>query len=1810
MKSYGLKIVSLLLFALLLVVIWQFGVRIELFLLSAVLACIFYFVGVINTEHYVLSNNFPSTDPAKKMNFLTNKGKLFAVVLFGLLFVISCFWIRTVQNPRGKTAYFTNADHSALANTGFTIKDQVVLKGVNAENPIFKTKRGLLKLEEKGQALIWNNFFEPVFSLSKSQRSYTPVNNVYKQPISKGWTIKGDGTVLELIDMKKKPSHFWLKRKILNRWGSKYSMTFRCSSIDSLGNSKGAVYDTFKVVSTINVGMRLGDLLKRNPEGEEISQVAYASLEGLYQSYFLANEESNFLSFFPNADSWGRGYRVFNNNNVVSPSLSGRHSLLESGSKFYIGFAQTKDKMILSQAEEGLTLSFQTPELHSLRPDGQLLTIGNTFNGFLINNYQNLAKSNLEQGFLFDRGFAPSAKNKMSARISYELGEPYSSLNLKVRTRNKIIQPSLDGSFIVPSERVSWNYQLVDFSKNRYTLQYQFIFLGFIFLGFVLTLMYNPGNNQERIEPIVYYVIYTFLVVRQVMLWRLTTFPPTENISQAKLDNLLYYDTHLMGYDVFFPNGILFTILFILGINMYRWLGKRGKELKLMPSGVNKKLFVYTVVLVLSGVVFTIFKSSILGRLFAILIPLALYFKFSYAMMQHENAEINYEQLKSQNNFINYLRLFFTNLFESKHFFLSLMTLGFLAYTDKGFCVLFLLFLFLRKIIISFVRNREIRDGSILKTLVSPRHYWIYSLVFLFVYLIFVGFKPTFYVLLNYKFVVLSIVLALGLFIIWLTTLPVSIKRAAAICVGIGIILIIIPFSRSYIDGKINNKIKHTKYRASILFEPIENLISETPFTSFDSKKIIQTAQNQWFINSYISKKIDYAAPVNLRGHFSKGVNYITQTRDLVLPRFFIAEYGRLAMYLILALSVMPILILLLSFPVFSSLNKLVPSHYLAISVGLLFCTIGFFVWMTSTNRFVFFGQDFPFFSLTSKIAVLLPLFLFTTILLLPLQPKDANELLLKAKLKRGGLFALILLIIVAISGRSNVLNERSFNINLANTHDAIDAGCNEIVQAIQSEMNLKINLPSNQSDINITATQKFKKSVAKVFSQLKENEHYKKLLESSDPYTRSILELVANNPVACLKNDAPAFIRYVNGNFVTTFNQNIYLELPAYNVSNQWRGQIYSNTVVNELASIQVGNKQFPLEQLPARVDYAGANIAVLPKSWLPDGTADQVVISTYNPSQGSKLKSKEIQLLVKEEKRNRNLNMNSFAEKLSIEDQATILGEKDMLPVYFNRTGQSMVTNKWVNGKRRLIYPLGDKFFWLYHYANVANLGNSKMGTLDRNLSLTIDPDLQIKGKQYLASKLSKKYQRRKDFKFSVIAADGLGNIRLMTDYVANREKIDPNNQKALYELSTENYFASSRKNERDQWANSNLLNMVYGPGSSIKPIVLGIVSGEVNAGWERMKLLRSNRFRPNRKGKSAVFSYAGLPLNKKGLGWPEQHGGDNADCDVINFISKSNNFYHSLLVFLGSYAQDDFKTENGAYSLRNLYSSDESKGNYYPKVTFDGTQYGFKSIRSGGWPSSANDNTYFGNEQSILSAGFAKKYNLITKDIDKNDYSIKTKKRVNFADTDIFDTMKRSSVASYIWSFPEESYFLQKERRASNKVDNLLFGLKNPTAGGAPYELSPVKMVELFGRMFTQKNYVPTLRQSISVRSIQYADASWKLNEYEIFLKNFVYKGMADIFKRGTLRGLGGKFGGSNTYRGYHIYGKTGTTGQGGKYDSKRLAIVISKENLEVSGPSDKIYVVYIAAQEINDTRYDVYKDIIDIIMDSQSFNTYMK
>src|SRR5690606_21292917 len=88
----------------------------------------------------------------------------------------------------------------------------------------------------------------------------------------------------------------------------------------------------------------------------------------------------------------------------------------------------------------------------------------------------------------------------------------------------------------------------------------------------------------------------------------------------------------------------------------------------------------------------------------------------------------------------------------------------------------------------------------------------------------------------------------------------------------------------------------------------------------------------------------------------------------------------------------------------------------------------------------------------------------------------------------------------------------------------------------------------------------------------------------------------------------------------------------------------------------------------------------------------------------------------------------------------------------------------------------------------------------------------------------------------------------------------------------------------------------------------------------------------------------------------------------------------------------------------------------------------------------PNSEKGRNYFGNENSILANGLEVNANLRTKDKDKHDLSPSSYSRVNILDTNLYGKLVKNKSANFLWSFPEQSDFLQSERGYDDPQQNV--------------------------------------------------------------------------------------------------------------------------------------------------------------------------
>jgi hypothetical protein len=1189
-------------------------------------------------------------------------------------------------------------------------------------------------------------------------------------------------------------------------------------------------------------------------------------------------------------------------------------------------------------------------------------------------------------------------------------------------------------------------------------------------------------------------------------------------------------------------------------------------------------------------------KQEVLRRIVDVLVPILLYLYFSYKSNSlhsgnHSTIDINEHAL--QNRLRGYLHYLVTN----PAFSITLITIAYFAVVDRGFCILFILFVLLKNIILNFQKKSYDPDKqSAARMFLRGRNYWSYAVLALIAYLVLLGVRSLFYYLLTYKLLVICIVAILIASMCYiLYPQRKKIWLGAVIFAGVLTILCVIPTTNKFIDHQITEQIKHVQYRASIITQPIGKMLAENEYSSFSSKKIIETAENQWFINSYINKRYNNNELINLRAFTKVGVNYSTQTRDVVLARFVIGELGNFVMYLLLALLITPMLVYLLSYRIGDSTENNEALPYPKMHLGtyrgllplLLIFTIALFVWLTSTNRFVFFGQDFPFLSITSRLSVMLPmLLLFTTLIQKP-QPYTYSEINFGVGLMRYGLLLAAAITTALVASRSNELNNESFNAHVPQAAEHINGEFNNILYRVQKELTQQGKTYNYQTLMR--AVQK-----DKAYADFKET-------SIKDAYTRSIINMLEKDPSMATKVNSPVYITYDRGMYEAQYNKSLYLELPPTENKKVWNGNIVeaANATKDEI-NLRIGNNTSTV-QAPYYHKHSSALVefALVPAAWIKDATSAVAILNVNNGIR----KSASIMMYSMQHKSIKQTAA-SYASIMRNGDLAFLQTPNGKLELSLSTSKAVYCTNKWLNGAYKTMYPLRENNFWVYHFANAVKRAYSADSNLLRTVPLTLDYELDKNVNTLIKGTYGNAQSQNKKFRFSVIAADGDGNIALMQDVVRNRIALDPNNDYAIYKLQQKHYFFSNTQNERDQWGNSNLTQMYLGPGSSIKPLVTASMASMVNAGWQNVQL--------NANMGAQVNNYAGLKL---AIPWKNVDG-ESGIYDMPRYIEKSSNYYHSVMMFLGAYPKSAFADSNNKYSLKNILST-SGNASITPNLEIQGYKYYLPNYSSGkgNWPTSGTSKgrSYFANPLGIMATGLEVNANLATTDKNKQDYTPFNTDRANFTDSSFYSLLSANKSSSFLWSFPEQGAFLQQARhyvtnKKQNEIqENFLFGLQTPTLGGTPYTISAHKMMDMYAALFTQnRNYRSHVIPNKFSYKEWFIDSSWQQEEYKKFLAENIFAGMQRVVASGTAQGLRGA-----VADGYYIYAKTGTINDGDAKSSRRLVVGIANKDLTQAsniGKGTKVFTMYFMTDGTGDFDWNLLRQIISQTQQSNSFKNY--
>ena len=495
-------------------------------------------------------------------------------------------------------------------------------------------------------------------------------------------------------------------------------------------------------------------------------------------------------------------------------------------------------------------------------------------------------------------------------------------------------------------------------------------------------------------------------------------------------------------------------------------------------------------------------------------------------------------------------------------------------------------------------------------------------------------------------------------------------------------------------------------------------------------------------------------------------------------------------------------------------------------------------------------------------------------------------------------------------------------------------------------------------------------------------------------------------------------------------------------------------------------------------------------------------------------------------------------------------------------------LAKNMTINGSSKFFYPLGDKFYWAKNFADYENNNINLNGK--QNCNLSFDKDLTSEVYKICGS-LSK-------IPCSVIAMDGLGNVRLMID---NNSHPNPNSPTEIEKFVENSYLNPNYESDSRIFGNMNLVHMMPGPGSSLKPITYAAVTSQIKTiDWGSLKLrqpsIAPSAIKDKKTGKTIYryevekfgpYDYSSRPF----VSIPSDEVGKDGWVDSDFYLYKSSNYYNALITYLGYFKLSDYN------NLSNILKAYSGTADEYPVVQMNGRTYTLNV---------APDKN---RHQCILNTGLKQNFQMSVSHDDKSD--IKT------ILSDAF-VAPNTKVSNYPWLFPQVSSVYTTESRGLSEEQRL----RQYTLGASPLKVTPIMMAEMYGRLFSMH---PDYHANVIENHTSF-NSKWSDPNLFSFYKTNLFVPMNHCSTFGTASVLQ-----RVKHDGYYLYAKTGTLlGDGSNRDDKMLAVIITNKDVsQAQSPDDyKFFVVYFRFKQAHDMPGEVV-NIMNKIIQSKSFQDYM-
>ncbi len=1429
-------------------------------------------------------------------------------------------------------------------------------------------------------------------------------------------------------------------------------------------------------------------------------------------------------------------------------ALNEKNHVLNEGQKMYWGVGSSKSRAISFSALEGdgIEMNYDMPIMYNFPADS--LGCCNKI-AAISSSSDDLLSSEIKEAFFFDMFSKKGNEFNFNGTISYQTAASPAPLSVNILDANQdkgkkvIASTNNSNHFQLTTKKghAKWNVSIVNLREispinemsNPFISEWLLIgiILGVCFFTILTLVIFSDGGlNTYKATSV--FNIWSFFVpmitLRLYLLWRIAVFPPTTDITKAeflryRMENGLTQNAMVL---TLFCIGVL--MLLTLGLCFYERIMKPKSKVIFLTE--KQGLYVYIASLVIA--VASLFSGLVLGN---IMMPVLVFFLNEYICLKY---------LKLPYRILN-----------------TLVVLALLVKGDPGYAIMFVIFASVYFIIQTLVfcksESTERPERNAARKLCLMLSALVGAIII---------FAPQLVACLFDNSTILGIELPSWILAIISTVIFIAAIRLIHIYygnkfAGVAVIaaVILIP-AISFVGPSVLNSNKHIKYRSLIHTQDVGQIMMNENVAERDNQRLLEASQNQWFLQYHSNlgeERVFDNGILHLYPHFKKGVSWSTQISDVICSRYIIGELS-----LIVPLAIICFVIVFFLFSLKHATESPVGKS-VSYGIALLFLIQTTFVWMANTNRMIFFGQDFPFMSQNARITMLM----FCLLLFFMMCSSGRNESddsVVESRLSNNGFnyfnhkpLKSFMVLFFAVFGVVFMFGNKYSSLYHTDKATAFNAG--EAMMQAEKDLD-KINAHL----ATFTAKKKLKpngENLTKLFDEINNAigiDSYVKTLEDNgeiQPFSASLYHAFRNNLQLDNRIDNIIHLQYISAADAYKFAlNNGFYSLRAPEMQKMlWSGNVYAYDDKHDMDNLLVSSGSTD------KID-----IYRIPRSWLMDDSQD-IGIADVRYTRGDCdiiLRSHLCDYTINEAKVFV-LNLNECIE--------TKIGNTIYLDQLSGRKEKLIAKNMIVNGQNRFFYPMGKSLFWIKDFSEL--LASQSYDDKNKNCELTLDKDL-----------LENVYDVLVDTKktCSVVALDGSGNVRLMAEYNSRDEyNLDPNNAIAIERFVEQSYLNPNYSEDSKIFGNQNLVYMLPGPGSSLKPITYAAVTSQTNSvDWASLRLHapKSDFMSPNyryylMKEFGPDYKYTDKAPFKSICG--DEYGKDGwVDNDF--YLYKSSNYYNALVTYLGNYDIGEIN------DLSKIIEPTSDMSNY-PVFEINGKNYKFKN--------SPNKD----RQNSILNTALALNF--------KMNVALDSKDSTRFVSE---EWLRSAKVANHPWVFPASSNaYLQQMRDLPSEA----LRLKQYTLGSSPLRITPLMMAEMYGRLYSlHPDFYACITRNGNVQSEKWDVPNGKNTDdmFDFYKKN-LFRGMANCVTIGT---ASKHLAGVDKKGKYFLYAKTGTLTLGENIkDDRMLAVIITNRDLsQVTNPNDyKFYVVYFRYKQTGEM-YNVSK-IINQIIESKSFSTYM-